>query len=92
MGSRNAAARMPIAPETGAEPHFHVTDAVYEIQVDGTIRVSIYEEVHGELVLRCTATVMPGNLERMSRKSGYAAAEARSQLTFLTILDGGNAH
>jgi hypothetical protein len=98
MGSQNPKARV-YAPQSGLEPHFHITHAEYEASSDGTITVCAYEERRGELILRYTCTITAPNLIRSSRAASTMAAEAHNLFEFakMRIEDGtggsgGNSH
>jgi hypothetical protein len=75
MGSQRQTPNV-YAPQSGLEPHFHITHAEYETREDGTICVSAFEERRGELILRYTCTITAPNLIRVSRVASSMAAEA----------------
>jgi hypothetical protein len=64
-----------IGPETGAEPHYHITDIVTELEEDGTITIRVYQLQRDELRLQFSVTVMAANLIRMGRAAMAAGAE-----------------
>jgi hypothetical protein len=79
-----------IAPETGLEPHFHITDCTYEVTSDGTILIADYEEVHGELRLVCYRTVMPTNLSIMASAALKTSADAYNSSIFRDFTKSGD--
>jgi hypothetical protein len=83
-----------IAPESGLEPHFHVTNATYEVAPDGTILVSCYEEIRGELRLLYFMTVTPATLSVMSRSAMQIAGDAHNATMFrgFTEMEDGGGH
>jgi hypothetical protein len=89
VGSGGPAPKKRIAPESGLEPHFHVTDATYEVAPDGTILVSCYEEIHGELRLLYFMTVTASTLAVMARKAQQIAGEAHNLAIFRDFKDDG---
>lgn len=77
----------PIAPETGREMHYHVTDGTFEIASDGTVLFTGYEDVHGQARVRFYATVTPQVLARLARIALQAAADAHNLGEFQAFLD-----
>jgi hypothetical protein len=90
MGSQNPKARV-YAPQSGLEPHFHITRHEYEVSPDGTVTICAYEERRGELILRYTSTMTAPNLIRSSRAGSTMAAEAHNLFEFakMRFEDGG---
>jgi hypothetical protein len=90
MAASNPSTKRLIAPETGLEPHVHVTDADFEVQADGTILITAYEERRGVLIPRVLHTVMPANLIRMAAKAARVGAEAHNMSLFRGYLEDEN--
>jgi hypothetical protein len=78
MGSTTPPNPKPIAPESGLEPAFHVTDVHFEISSDGSVLISLYEERRGELRLQATLHMMPLNVLKAARTASTIAAEAHN--------------
>jgi hypothetical protein len=94
MGSQRPKPRV-YAPQSGLEPHFHITNVEYEASSDGTITVSAYEERKGELILRYTCTITATNLIRSARAASVMAADAHNiseWAKFHSEGSGGNGH
>ena len=85
MGGSRERQKTPIAPETGLEPHFHVTHVMHEVASDGTVMIYCYEERRGELRLQYTATMMPSNLISAARAASIIAADAHNMREFLKV-------
>lgn len=81
-----------IIPESGLEPHFHITDVTYEILADGNLHISAYEERRGELRLQFSVTMMPANLLRAARAATAVAADAHNVAMFRDLLGNGEPH
>jgi hypothetical protein len=94
MGSQRPKPRV-YAPQSGLEPHFHVTDTEYEISSDGTVTICHYEKRRGELVLRLTMTMTATNLILACRGGSTIGADAYNIGEFQKMLiedGGGNGH
>lgn len=91
MGSTKFADRR-YAPNTGLEPHFHITHAEFEVSPDGTITIMVYEERRDELVLRFSCTVMAQNLIRMARAASTIAAEAHNVVEWVKMARDTDGH
>jgi hypothetical protein len=89
MGSQRPRPRV-YAPQSGLEPHFHITSVEYE----ASITVCAYEERKGELILRYTCTITATNLIRTARAASVMAAEAHNMSEWhkMTTENGDKSH
>jgi hypothetical protein len=94
MGSQRPKPRV-YAPESGLEPHFHITHVEHEVSTDGTVTICCYEERRRELVLRYTVTMTATNLILAARSGATIGADAYNVSEFQKVLAGrgdGNSH